>query len=148
MTEQNMQALLAQTAEQFDHIILDCPAGAGRVHRIISGLSDLLLIVTTPENTAASATGTAPAAAPGEKAAADRQPRHAHAIKSGLFSNIDEIIDITAVRLLGLVPEDRNVILLATNGGYPVCCGEPTAFAIDIIAAKVDGRSRPLYKFW
>lgn len=69
-------------------------------------------------------------------------------IKSGLFSNIDEIIDITAVRLLGLVPEDRNVILM-TNGGFPVCCGrEPAAIAIDNIAARVDGRSRPLYKFW
>ena len=148
MTEQNMQALLAQTAEQFDQIILDCPAGAGRVHRIISGLSDLLLIVTTPENTAIRDADRTAQLLPAKKQRLIVNRVTPTFIKSGLFSNIDEIIDITAVRLLGLVPEDRNVILM-TNGGYPVCCGrEPAAVAIDNIAARVDGRSRPLYKFW
>lgn len=148
LTEENLCALFAQANDSFDHIILDCPAGAGRTHRVISGLSDMLLLVTTPENTAIrDADRTA------QLLAAKKQRLVINRItpmliRSGLFSNIDEIIDTTAVKLLGLVPEDRNVLLM-TNGGYPVCCSsEPAAVAIDNIAARVDGRSRPLYKFW
>ena len=104
--------------------------------------------MTTPENTAIRDADRTAQLLPAKKQRLIVNRVTPTLIKSGLFSNIDEIIDITAVRLLGLVPEDRNVILM-TNGGFPVCCGrEPAAIAIDNIAARVDGRSRPLYKFW
>ena len=57
----------------------------------------------------------------------------------GGYVNIDNIIDTASARLLGIVPEDKNIT--ATNG--PILIGNAAA-AIFRIASRIDGRRTPL----
>lgn len=60
-------------------------------------------------------------------------------LNDGRYVNIDEIIDTASARLLGVVPEDKNI---AAAGG-PILVGTAAA-AIFRIASRIDGKDTPL----
>ncbi len=61
--------------------------------------------------------------------------------RDGKFVNIDSIIDMSMARLLGVVPEDKNI----TSLDGPILLGTAAA-AIFRIAARIEGKTIPLPK--
>lgn len=148
ITAERLTTLIMRTQNAFDYVLLDCPAGAGKVHREIAKVCDTLLVVTTPDFSAIR---------DADKAAQIMVTRRQRLIinrvvpsliKNGTLSNIDEIIDATAIQLIGLIPDDPAVAVM-TNSGEPVCDKTSKAgIAISNIAARLDGQHKPLQKFW
>ncbi|OQA65284.1 MAG: Septum site-determining protein MinD [Firmicutes bacterium ADurb.Bin262] len=57
--------------------------------------------------------------------------------------NIDEVIDMTGIRLIGVVPEDP-VVAFNTVKGMPVPANSPAARAFADIAERLEGGNVPL----
>ncbi len=63
---------------------------------------------------------------------------------SACFSDLDEVIDKVGARLLGIVPEDE-VLGLAFEKGLPLKDKSKSVYALDRIAARIDGIDIPLF---
>ena len=70
-------------------------------------------------------------------------------VKKGRAPDMDDIVDGTGVRLIGLVPEDSCVSACA-NRGRLVCDDSRLKIgrAYRNIALRISGAQAPLYKFW
>ena len=66
-------------------------------------------------------------------------------VKKGDMMNIDDIIDILAINLLGVVPDDENIIV-STNRGEPAVADDKSKAgqAYRNITARVLGEDVPL----
>lgn len=111
-------SMLMAAREKFDYILLDAPAGVDAGFRLATRYSDRILLVT----------GADPAAMRDAKCTGellDLMGKHQvrlivnrvnkrYAAAVGL--TIDDIMDMTALPLIGIVPEDMKVPLAAANG--------------------------------
>jgi len=62
--------------------------------------------------------------------------------------SVEDVLDILAVRLLGVIPEDRQVIV-STNKGEPIILNEKSlaTSAIKAIVNRLEGREVPIPTF-
>ncbi|MEG1536890.1 MAG: septum site-determining protein MinD [Clostridiales bacterium] len=119
-TEQ-MVELCDKLRDEFDFVIIDCPAGIEHGFKnAIAGAEDAI-VVTTPE---VSAVRDADRIIGLLEAAEIREPKliinriRANMVKSGDMMSVDDILEILAVDLLGIVPDD-DAIVISTNRGEP-----------------------------
>ena len=63
---------------------------------------------------------------------------------SDFFSDLDEVIDKTGARLFGIVPQDSR-LALAFQKGQPFKDKSKAVYALDRIAARIDGIDIPLF---
>lgn len=126
---EQMKKLTMQLREMFDYVVLDCPAGIERgFHNAIAG-ADRAIVVTTPEVSAIRD--------------ADRiigmlnayefskidlvvNKLRSDMIKRGDMMSIEDVSSILSIKLLGAVYDDENVVI-ATNNGEPLVCGNTVA---------------------
>lgn len=140
--------LAKEKTEEFDFIFIDCPAGLSAVENVMDKDAVFLLVATPDEASVRSAERAAEVAL--DAGAVSRlivNRIRPDFIKKGLAPNIDEIIDDTAVRLIGLVPEDEEVLLAAAKNSL-LCLkkrGEAKK-AFENIAARLCGATVPLLK--
>lgn len=105
--------LILSYENDFDVILIDAPAGLGRGVRRAAGAADKALIVATADEV--SVTGAATAQKTLESFGI-KQTRllinryDLKAAKKGKLLGADEIIDKTLVQLIGIIPEDKNII--------------------------------------
>ena len=64
-------------------------------------------------------------------------------IKSGMITNLDEIIDTVGIQLLGVIPEDFS-LKEATGKGTPLQPSAPSLAAFDAISKRLTGDTIPL----
>ena len=138
LTEAALRSLIAHTGNAFDYIIIDSPSGLGPWARHTAAVCDRLLLVTTPDPTAIRATACASQVLGGKQQLIinriDPKP-----VREGVLPDMDTIIDTVAVPLIGLVPEDRQAVWGK---------GEAAGIAMQNIALRLDGKQKPLYRFW
>ncbi len=121
-----MVELVNELKKEFDYIIIDSPAGIEQGFQYSIAGADEAIIVTTPE---VSAVRDADRVIGILEANEIYQPRlivnriRQDMVKRGDMMNIEDILDILAVRLLGVVPDDENVVI-STNKGEPVVMDE------------------------
>jgi len=125
VTPEQMVKLIDELKEDFEYILLDCPAGIEQGFKNAIAAADRALIVTTPEVSAIRD--------------ADRiigllEANEIHQIelivnrlrmdmvKRGDMMSIEDVIEILAIDLIGAVPDDENIVI-ATNQGEP-CVGD------------------------
>ncbi|HHX94982.1 MAG TPA: septum site-determining protein MinD [Clostridia bacterium] len=121
VTQEQMVELCENLKNEFDYVIIDCPAGIeqGFKNAIIG--AEKAIVVTTPE---VAAVRDADRVIGLLEAQGIEQPQlvinriRADMVKHGDMMDIDDIIDILAVDLLGVVPEDE-LIVVSTNRGEP-----------------------------
>ncbi|MGI6554365.1 MAG: septum site-determining protein MinD [Bacillota bacterium] len=121
VTQEQMVELCRNLKNEFDYVIIDCPAGIeqGFKNAIIG--AEKAIVVTTPE---VAAVRDADRVIGLLEAQGIEQPQlvinriRADMVKHGDMMDIDDIIDILAVDLLGVVPEDE-LIVISTNRGEP-----------------------------
>ena len=146
VTPEQMSKLVEELKSEFDYIILDCPAGIEQGFKNAFAAADRALIVTTPEVSAIRD--------------ADRiigllEANDIHKIdlvinrirmdmvERGDMLSKDDVLDILAVDLIGIVPDDENIVI-STNQGEPlVGSNTPAGKAYQNICNRVMGKDVP-----
>jgi len=146
-----MKDLMAKLKDegQFDYILVDSPAGIERGFKnAIAGVDDAI-IVTTPE---VSAIRDADRIIGLLQAAEIYEPRliinrlSLEMVRNDEMMDQNDIIDILAIDLLGIIPEDEGVIK-STNRGIPIVFTEDSksAAAFKRIARRIEGEKVPMW---
>ena len=116
-----MKELCQELKEEFKFVIVDCPAGIEQGFRNAIAGAERALVVTTPE---VAAVRDADRVIGLLEAAELREPQliinrfRYEMVKRGDMMDMDDIIDILAIELLGIVPEDEYIVV-STNRGEP-----------------------------
>ncbi|MFA7467705.1 MAG: septum site-determining protein MinD [Desulfotomaculaceae bacterium] len=117
-----MEALCSEIKDDFDYVLIDCPAGIEQGFRNAIAGADQAVVVTTPEVSAVRDADRIIGLLEKEDL---REPklivnrmRH-QMVKHGDMMSIDDIIEILAIDLLGVVPEDE-LVVVSTNRGEMV----------------------------
>jgi len=116
-----MKVLTAELKEEYDYVLVDCPAGIEQGFKNAIAGADDALVVATPEvssvRDADRIIGLLEAAGlTNSKLIVNRiRPKM---VRRGDMMDIDDIIDILAISLIGVVPEDE-IIVVSTNRGEP-----------------------------
>ena len=143
-----MKELIFSLKESFDYILIDCPAGIEQGFKNAIAAADEAIVVTTPE---VSATRDADRIIGLLEAAGIKNPKivvnrlRIDMVKEKNMLSVEDILDILAVKLLGVVPDDENVVI-STNKGEPlVYKGDSLAAkAFKNIASRIEGVEVPL----
>ncbi len=143
-----MKELIFSLKESFDYILIDCPAGIEQGFKNAIVAADEAIVVTTPE---VSATRDADRIIGLLEAAGIKSPRivvnrlRIDMVKDKNMLSVEDILDILAVKLLGVVPDDETVVI-STNKGEPlVYKGDSLAAkAFKNIASRIEGVEVPL----
>lgn len=121
VTPDQMVDLCKKLKDEFDFVIIDCPAGIEQGFKNAVAGAEKAVVVTTPE---VAAVRDADRVIGLLEAAGIEEPQlvinriRAEMVKHGDMMDIDDIIDILAVDLLGVVPEDEKIVV-STNKGEP-----------------------------
>lgn len=119
---EQMLDLVNELKAEFDYIIIDSPAGIEQGFQNSIAGADEAYIVTTPEISAVRdadrVIGLLEAKGLNNPKLIINRIRH-DMVKRGDMMNVEDIIDILAVDLIGVIPDDE-AIVISTNKGEPV----------------------------
>jgi septum site-determining protein MinD len=132
---------------EFDFIVIDSPAGIERGFRNAIAPADEVLIITNPEVSAVRDADRiiglleANNKGPGRLILNRVKPEM---IKKGEMMSADDVTDILAIKLIGIIPEDEGVIP-ASNSGIPITLNENSKAgqAFRNIARRLTGEHVP-----
>ena len=153
LPENALKNVTDSVKEKFDFIIIDCAAGIGDSVKNALSVSDFAIIIATPENTSvrdAEKTAAVIKESNVKKSFLVVNRVRPKDIKKGYLNNIDEIIDIVNIRLLGLIPEDEDTPIRANKGLLAIDSkrAKHQKIALRNIAKRINGIETPLYRFW
>lgn len=148
ISPEQMKDLCEKLKEEFEYIIIDCPAGIEQGFKNAIAGADKAIVVTTPE---VSAVRDADRIIGLLEASEIKDPKlvinrlRARMVKAGDMMSIDDMIEILAIDLLGVVPEDEKVVI-STNNGEPVVGDQKSisGHAYRNITRRIKGESVPL----
>jgi len=118
---EQMIKLCEELREEFDYIIVDCPAGIEQGFKNAIAGANRAIVVTTPE---VSAVRDADRIIGLLEANEIRSPKllinrvRVDMVKRGDMMSIDDIVDILAIDIIGVVPDDEKIVV-STNRGEP-----------------------------
>lgn len=143
-----MRELCSELAKEFDYVIIDCPAGIEQGFKNAIAGAETAIVVTTPE---VSAVRDADRIIGLLESAELRDPKlivnriRPLMVKKGDMMSMDDIIDILAVNVLGIVPEDE-MIVVTTNKGEPAVLDNNSRAgqAYRNMARRITGEEIPL----
>lgn len=148
VSPEQMQKLCEELKEEFDFIVIDCPAGIEQGFKNAIAGADRAIVVTTPE---VSAVRDADRIIGLLEANEIRNPKllvnrvRVDMVKRGDMMNIDDILDILAIDLLGVVPDDEKIVI-STNKGEPAVTDQKSAAgqAYREITSRIIGEDVPI----
>jgi septum site-determining protein MinD len=148
LTPDAVKKVVQELKGQFDYVVIDCPAGIETGFRIAVAGADKAIVVTNPEKAAVRDADRVIGLLEAEKM---ERPKlivnrvRPHMVNDGTMLDIDEIVEILAIDLLGVVPDDERVIS-GSHVGEPVVMN-PNAkagMAYRNISRRILGDSVPL----
>lgn len=122
ITPEQMKKLCEDLKEEFDYVIIDCPAGIEQGFKNAIAGADRALVVTTPE---VSAIRDADRIIGLLEANDLRNHRlivnrlRTDMVKRGDMMSIEDVVDILAIELIGAIPDDESIVI-STNNGEPI----------------------------
>ena len=122
VTPEQMKELVDELRQEFDYILLDCPAGIEQGFKNAIAGADRAIVVTTPE---VSAIRDADRILGLLEASGIRKNEllinrlRIDMVKHGDMMSVEDVTEILAADLLGVIPDDEQVVI-ATNQGEPV----------------------------
>ena len=150
VSPEQMKKLTDELREEFDYIILDCPAGIEQGFKNAIAGADRAIIVTTPEVSAIRDAdriiGLLEANEISKMELVINRIRM-DMVKRGDMMSREDVVDILAIDLLGIVPDDENIVI-ATNQGEPLVgtdCQAGKAFMN--ICKRINGENVPFVEF-
>ncbi len=147
VSPEQMIKLCNTLREEFDFVLIDCPAGIENGFKNAIAGADEAIVVTTPE---VSAVRDADRIIGLLEASEIHNPKliinrlKIDMVQRGDMMNIDDIIDILAIDLIGVVPDDENIVI-STNRGEPAVTNEKSLAgqAYKNIAKRLQGENIP-----
>ena len=119
VTKEEMIELVDQLREEFDFVLIDSPAGIESGFKNAIAGADEIIIVTTPEVSAVRDAdriiGLCEAYEKGQPHLILNRLRP-KMVRSGEMMSVEDVLQILAIDLIGIIPEDEDVIT-ATNKG-------------------------------
>ncbi len=147
VTPEQMKALVDELKQEFDYVLLDCPAGIEQGFRNAIAGADRALVVTTPEVSAIrDADRIIGLLEANEMKKIDLiiNRLRIDMVKRGDMLSVKDVCDILSINLIGVVPDDENIVI-ATNQGEPLVGTDCLAGqAYDNICKRVEGEDIPL----
>lgn len=122
VSPEQMKKLTDELREEFDYIILDCPAGIEQGFKNAIAGADRALVVTTPEVSAIrDADRIIGLLEANEVKKTDLIVNRIRMdmVKKGDMMSLDDVVDILSISLIGAVPDDENIVI-STNNGEPL----------------------------
>ena len=150
ITEAQFASIVEQAAEHADFVLIDCPAGIEAGFRnAIAGAKEAI-VVTTPEVSAIRDADRVVGKL-NDKQIPIRlivNRLRPAMVKSGDMLSVDDVCEILAVELLGIVPDDEEIID-TTNRGEPIVLDESAKLRViyDKIARRLEGEVVPFTNF-
>lgn len=148
VTPAEMVQLVNEMRADFDYILIDSPAGIEQGYRNAVAPADEVVIVTTPEVSAVRDAdriiGLVEAEEKGPPRLIINRLKPAMVARGDMLSK-DDVLDILAIELIGIVPDDETIIV-STNKGTPVALHNhtPAGTAFRDIARRLMGEEIPL----
>ncbi len=147
VSPEDMIALCDQLRDEFDFVLIDSPAGIEQGFKNAIAPADKVIIVTTPEVAAVRDADRiiglieAEEQGPGELIINRLRP---DMIKRGDMIGIEDVLDILAIDLLGVVPDDESIIT-STNRGVPATMENHSVAsqAFKNVANRISGETVP-----
>ncbi len=147
VTAGSIRALLRTARDRYDYIFIDCPAGLGPGFQLATCGADRALVVATND---------ASSLRDAQRAVEELyRLRQVHLVMNRiqpkllreLRTTIDDAMDAAGLPLIGVIPEDRRVIL-AANMGRPLILGgrRGAANACLNIAKRIEGYRVPIMR--
>jgi septum site-determining protein MinD len=146
MTGDQMKYLISLLADQYDYILIDCPAGIETGFHNAIGPASEAIVVTTPEIAAVrdadrvigllEANGI-------QKINLLVNRLRPSMVKSNDMMSVGDVKEILAIPLLGVIPEDECVII-STNRGEPLVLEKKLSLpglAFENTACRLDGQN-------
>ena len=149
VTPEQMKKLINGLKQDYDYIVIDCPAGIEQGFKNAIAGADKAVVVTTPETSAVRDADRIIGLL--EKEEGIEPPKlvinriRSHMLKNGEMLDIDEITTHLSIDLLGIVADDDQVIK-ASNQGEPIALdpNNRASIAYRNIARRILGESVPL----
>ncbi|WP_449537125.1 septum site-determining protein MinD [Ferdinandcohnia sp. Marseille-Q9671] len=143
-----MKTLITELKQDFDYIIIDCPAGIEQGFQNAVAGADKAIVVTTPEVSAVRDADRIIGLLEKEEIEPPRLILNRirnHMVKTGEMLDIDEVVTHLSIDLIGIVADDDEVIK-ASNSGEPIALNSNSKSAISYrnIARRILGESIPL----
>ncbi len=145
-----MVKITESLTEQFDYVILDCPAGIEQGFQNAIAGANRAIVVTTPEISAIRDAdriiGLLEAGGFGRMELIINRLRP-DMVKRGDMMSSEDVADILGIPLLGIIPDDENVVI-ATNQGEPlVGTSSPAGIAYSNVVGRIEGQEIPFLNF-
>ncbi len=148
VTSEGMQKIIKELKQDYDYIIIDCPAGIEQGFQNAVAGADKAIVVTTPEKASVRDGDRIIGLLEKEDIAPPslliNRIRN-HMMQNGDMLEVDDIVQILSIDLIGIVIDDDEVIK-ASNHGKPVAF-EPNSkasIAYRNVARRILGETVPL----
>ncbi|WP_409270799.1 septum site-determining protein MinD [Neobacillus sp. SCS-31] len=149
VTPDQVKDLVEKLKQEFDYIIIDCPAGIEHGYKNAIAGADKAIVVTTPEKSAVRDADRIIGLL--EKEENIEPPRliinriRPHMMRNGETMDVDDITEHLSIELLGIVADDDEVIK-ASHYGEPIAMNpnSKASIAYRNIARRILGESIPL----
>lgn len=150
VSPEQMKKLVDELKEEFDYILLDCPAGIEQGFKNAISAADRALVVTTPEVSAIRD--------------ADRiiglletngirrndliiNRLRIDMVKRGDMMSVEDVTEILAIDLLGVIPDDEQVVIATNQGEAIIGEGSNSGRAYRNICGRILGEDIPIPDF-
>lgn len=145
LTEEQMMELIKDLKEEFDYILIDCPAGIEQGFKNAIVGADRAIVVTMAE---ISAIRDADRIIGLLESSQIKNPQlvvnklRPEMVKKGKMMDVEDIVDLLSIDLIGVVPDDEYIIT-QTNKGEPVISNRkaPSGKAYMEIAKRILGEN-------
>ena len=150
VSPEQMRKLVAELRADFDYILLDCPAGIEQGFQNAIAGADRAIVVTTPEVSAIRD--------------ADRiiglletngirrndliiNRLRIDMVKRGDMMSVEDVTEILAIDLLGVIPDDEQVVIATNQGEAIIGEGSNSGRAYRNICGRILGEDIPIPDF-
>lgn len=147
VTPEQIKKLCDNLREEFDYIIVDCPAGIEQGFKNAVAGADRAIVVTTPEASAVRDAdriiGLLQSSGITDTQLAINRVRM-NMVKRGDMMHMDDVVELLQIPLIGVIPDDENVVI-TTNKGEPAAGDQQSLAgqAFRNIAERIQGKERP-----
>jgi len=148
VTSDQMLKLCNSLRGKYDFVLIDSPAGIESGFRNAAAGADEALVVVTPDvSSVRDADRIIGILESNQKKSIDLVVNRVRSkmIRSGKMLGVSDVSDILAVNIIGIIPEDDNVVT-STNKGEPLTLGSTSAAAraFENVSGRILGREIPL----
>lgn len=147
ITNEDFQAIITELKDDFDYILIDCPAGIEEGFKLATSYADKAIVVTTPDIASLR---------DADKVIHVLEYNHfkdismvinkviPELIYSGDMIGIEDIFDILQVPLIGMIPFSKTILLTYNNGEHITSMSSYASKSVNQLCERILGQMIPM----